>query len=79
MTDEISLTSLDEFNYVISSVVVRSDLHRPDMAAALVAAAVYIAASDGCDARVQMQSIVEFADNAITRLEHLTGPGEERH
>jgi hypothetical protein len=79
MTGETLLTNLDEFTYEISSLVVRCDLNGPDIAAALVAAAVYVAASDGCDTRVQMQSIVEFADNAITRLERLSESGEVRH
>ncbi len=79
MTDEIFLTNVHEFLYELGALLVRCDLHKPDIAAGLVAKAVTIAASDGCDANEQMESIVKFADNAITRLECLSQPREARH
>lgn len=53
----------------------RCDLHKPDIAAALVAAAVVLAASDGCDAKLQMESIVKFAGDTIARLGCISQPG----
>lgn len=51
MTDEVFLTNIHEFLYEIGALLVRCDLHKPDIAVALVASTVAIAASDGCGAK----------------------------
>ena len=79
MTDEVFLTTMDELICELSTLVARCDLRKPEIAAARVAAAVVIAASEGCDANEQINSIAEFAGNAVTRLTEPSQPEEARH
>ena len=50
-----------------------------DVAAALVAAAVVLAARNGCDPFEQERSIIGFAEHAIARLIHLNEFEQTRH
>jgi hypothetical protein len=79
MTDENVLTTIDEFNHALTDLFTRCELHKPQVAAALVAAAVVLAASEGCDPDAQAASIASFAENAIDGLNTLTEPDEPRH
>jgi len=79
MTDKNVLTTIDEFNHALTDLLTRCELHKPQIAAALVAAAVVLAASEGCDAHQQAKSIAMFAEDAIDSLAALTKPAEPRH
>ncbi len=68
MTNETPVNSIYEFHDELIALLVRYDLHKPDVAAALVSAAVGLAALDGCDPELQRASIEKFAAYAIVKL-----------
>ena len=77
--DEFYFRDIHEFSLELSELVVRCDLDKPDVAAALVSAAVIIAESAGCDPDEQRESIDMLAENAIARLNRLNEPDKTRH
>ena len=79
MTDEELIRDLNDFNYELAVLLHRSELHKPDVAAALVTVAVMLAASDGCGPVEQGEAIFGFAEKAISRLADLTDPDQLRH
>ena len=68
MANKTPMNSIYEFHDELIALLVRCDLHKPDVASALVAAAVGLAALDGCDPELQRASIETFAANAIVKL-----------
>jgi hypothetical protein len=68
MANKAPMNSIDEFHDELIALLVRCDLHKPDVASALVFAAVGLAAIDGCDPDLQRTSIEMFAANAIAKL-----------
>jgi tellurite resistance protein len=79
MTDENLINNLNDFNYELAMLLHRSELHKPEVAAALVTMAVMLAASDGCDPVEQGEAIFGFVERAISRLADLTDPEQVRH
>ena len=68
MANETPLASIYEFHDELAALVMRSDAHKADLAADLVAVAVALAASDGCDPEMQRVNIEWFAAKAIAKL-----------
>ncbi len=68
MANKTPMNSIYEFHDELIALLVRCDLHKPDVASALVFAAVGLAALDGCDPELQLASIEKFAANAIAKL-----------
>ena len=79
MTDENLLSNIYEFNDELEALLKSCDVDSWDVAAALVAAAVVLAARNGCDPIEQEESILGFAENAIVRLIHLSEFEQTRH
>ncbi len=79
MTDRDLYTEFREFQVELWELILGADLDKPDIAASLVAAAVMIAASEGCGPELQRESIERLADHAIDRLANLTDSAAIRH
>ncbi len=79
MANKTPMNSIYEFHDELIALLVRCDLHKPDVASALVFAAVGLAALDGCDPELQRTSIEMFAANAITKLLRRSDSAETVH
>ena len=79
MTDENLLSNIYEFNDGLEALLKSCDVDPWDIAAALVAPAVVLAARNGCDPLEQESSIVGFAEHAIARLIRLNEFEQTRH
>ncbi len=79
MANKAPMNSIDEFHDELIALLVRCDLHKPDVASALVFAAVGLAALDGCDPDLQRTSIEMFAANAIAKLLRRSDSAETVH
>jgi hypothetical protein len=68
MANKTPISSIYEFHDELATLLMRCDLHTPDIASVLVSNAVALAAADGCDSELQRTSIEKFAANAIVKL-----------
>ncbi len=79
MANKTPMNSIYEFHDELIALLVRYDLHKPDVASTLVSAAVALAAADGCDPELQRASIEKFAASAIVKLLRLSDSAETFH
>ena len=68
MANKTPMSNIYAFHDELAALLMRCDLHKPDIASVLVSAAVALAAADGCDSELQRLSIEKFAANAIVKL-----------